>query len=77
MLAAGLPQHMVGNDRVIAYAMFDGTLGVRQDEGGPKILTNYAPDTHQFRGGLYVSNVQPRRKISRGERRNEPQAETL
>ncbi len=44
--------HQVGNDRITALASNYGHVRVRQDEGGPKILNDVDPETHQFGGGL-------------------------
>jgi Glycosyl hydrolase 36 superfamily, catalytic domain/Glycosyltransferase family 36 len=44
--------HQVGNDRIIAIASNNGTVRVRQDEGAPKFLNDYAPENHQFAGGI-------------------------
>lgn len=44
--------HQVGNDRLIAVASNYGHIRVRQDEGGPKFLNDYAPEDNQFGGGI-------------------------
>src|SRR5437763_49306 len=44
--------HQVGNDRIIAIASNYGHVRVRQDEGAPKFLNDYAPDRGQFAGGF-------------------------
>lgn len=44
--------HQVGNDRITALASNYGTVRVRQDEGGPKILNDIDPEAQQFGGGL-------------------------
>ena len=44
--------HQVGNDRIVALASNYGTVRVRQDEGAPKFLNDYAPDRGQFAGGV-------------------------
>lgn len=44
--------HQVGNDRITALASNYGHVRVRQDEGGPKILNDVDPETHQFGGGI-------------------------
>jgi hypothetical protein len=44
--------HQVGNDRIIAIASNDGYVRVRQDEGSPKFLNDYAPESGQFAGGI-------------------------
>lgn len=51
--------HHAGNDRVSAMAFSDGSVTVRQDEGGPKVINGYNsdPSVYQFRGGFgYLSN---------------------
>jgi hypothetical protein len=57
VLAAAAPTiysdvHLVGNDRVFAFVAADGGSSVRQDEGGPKMLNDFAPALHQFAGGV-------------------------
>jgi len=44
--------HQVGNDRITAIASNNGTVRVRQDEGAPKFLNDYAPESGQFAGGF-------------------------
>src|SRR5580692_2583962 len=44
--------HQVGNDRVVAIASNYGHVRVRQDEGAPKFLNDYAPDHGAFAGGF-------------------------
>lgn len=44
--------HQVGNDRIIAIASNDGHVRVRQDEGAPKFLDDYAPESGQYGGGI-------------------------
>src|SRR5437868_7783703 len=44
--------HQVGNDRIIAIASNYGHVRVRQDEGAPKFLNDYAPERGQFAGGF-------------------------
>jgi hypothetical protein len=44
--------HQVGNDRITAIASNDGTVRVRQDEGGPKFLNDYSPEGGQYGGGI-------------------------
>ena len=44
--------HQVGNDRIIAIASNYGQVRVRQDEGAPKFLNDYAPDRSAFAGGF-------------------------
>ena len=47
----------VGNDRVVALASNYGHVRVRQDEGAPKFLNDYAPDRGWFGGGFgYVAD---------------------
>lgn len=51
--------HQVGNDRIIALASNYGHVRVRQDEGCPKFLNDFDPETHQFGGGLgYLTDGQ-------------------
>lgn len=42
----------VGNDRITAVASNYGHVRVRQDEGAPKFLNDYAPDRGWFAGGF-------------------------
>src|SRR3954469_7899019 len=44
--------HQVGNDRIVAVASNYGHVRVRQDEGTPKFLNEYAPERGQFAGGF-------------------------
>ena len=44
--------HVVGNDRMIANVAADGSLTLRQDEGGPKYLNDYNATLFQFAGGV-------------------------
>ena len=44
--------HQVGNDRVVAIASNYGHVRVRQDEGAPKFLNDYAPERGSFGGGI-------------------------
>jgi Glycosyl hydrolase 36 superfamily, catalytic domain len=44
--------HQVGNDRLVAIASNFGHMRVRQDEGTPKFLNDYAPDRGAFAGGF-------------------------
>ena len=44
--------HQVGNDRVVAAVSNYGYVQVRQDEGAPKFLNDYAPARSQFGAGL-------------------------
>src|SRR5216683_4922937 len=44
--------HQVGNDRVVAIASNYGHIRMRQDEGSPKFLNNYAPERGCFGGGI-------------------------
>lgn len=44
--------HQVGNDRLVALASNYGHLRVRQDEGAPKFLNDYAPERGYFAGGI-------------------------
>ena len=49
--------HQVGNDRIVAIASNYGHVRVRQDEGAPKFLNDYAPDRGAFAGGFgYLSD---------------------
>lgn len=57
VLAATEHIHQVGNDRVVAIASNYGHVRVRQDEGTPKFLNDYAPDRGWFGGGFgYLSD---------------------
>lgn len=44
--------HQVGNDRIVAIASNYGHVRVRQDEGAPKFLNDYAPERGYFAGGF-------------------------
>jgi hypothetical protein len=44
--------HQVGNDRILAAASNYGYLQVRQDEGGPKFLNDYHPESGFFGAGI-------------------------
>ena len=44
--------HQVGNDRVVGIASNYGHVRVRQDEGAPKFLNDFAPVRGQFAGGF-------------------------
>ena len=44
--------HQVGNDRIVAIASNYGHVRVRQDEGNPKILNDYDPQSNQYGGGF-------------------------
>ncbi len=44
--------HQVGNDRLTAIVSNYGTVRVRQDEGAPKFLNDYAPDRGCLAGGF-------------------------
>src|ERR1700678_2447077 len=44
--------HQVGNDRLIAAVSNYGYVQVRQDEGSPKFLNDYAPERGQFGAGI-------------------------
>ena len=44
--------HQVGNDRVTAIASNYGHVRVRQDEGSPKFLNDFAPERGCFAGGF-------------------------
>jgi hypothetical protein len=44
--------HQVGNDRIVAIASNYGHVRVRQDEGAPKFLNDYAPERGWFAGGF-------------------------
>lgn len=51
--------HQVGNDRITALASNFGHVWVRQDEGCPKILNDFDPETSQFAGGIgYLTDGQ-------------------
>ena len=44
--------HQVGNDRLIGMAKGDGSLSIRQDEGGPQWLQAVDPAVGQHGGAL-------------------------
>ncbi len=44
--------HQIGNDRIVAAASNYGYIQVRQDEGGPKFLNDYHPDSGLFGAGI-------------------------
>ena len=44
--------HQIGNDRLVAVVSNYGHVQVRQDEGSPKFLNDYAPAQHRFGGGI-------------------------
>ena len=44
--------HQIGNDRISAITSNYGHVRVRQDEGAPKFLNDYAPDRGWFAGGF-------------------------
>ncbi len=44
--------HQVGNDRIVGIASNYGHVRVRQDEGAPKFLNDFAPERGQFAGGF-------------------------
>lgn len=44
--------HQIGNDRIIALASNYGHVRARQDEGAPKFLNDYDPESAQYAGGL-------------------------
>lgn len=51
--------HQVGNDRLVAIASNYGHVRVRQDEGAPKFLNDYAPEHACFGGGIgYLAEEQ-------------------
>jgi hypothetical protein len=52
MLSATEHIHQIGNDRIVALASNYGHVRVRQDEGAPKFLNDYAPDRGAFAGGF-------------------------
>src|SRR5579885_1036339 len=52
ILSATEHLHQVGNDRIIAIASNYGHVRVRQDEGAPKFLNDYAPERRLFGGGF-------------------------
>lgn len=52
LLASTEHIHQVGNDRIVAIASNYGHVRVRQDEGAPKFLNDYAPERGCFAGGF-------------------------
>ncbi len=44
--------HQIGNDRLVAVVSNYGYVQVRQDEGSPKFLNDYAPELGQYGGGI-------------------------
>jgi hypothetical protein len=44
--------HQVGNDRLVGIASNYGHIRVRQDEGSPKFLNDFDPDTSQYAGAF-------------------------
>lgn len=51
--------HQVGNDRIVAIASNLGYVRVRQDEGAPKLLNDYAPERGCFGAGIgYLTDGQ-------------------
>jgi hypothetical protein len=52
VLAATEHIHQVGNDRIVAIASNHGHVRVRQDEGAPKFLNDFAPERGCFGGGF-------------------------
>jgi len=52
ILGASEHIHQVGNDRIVAVASNYGHVRVRQDEGAPKFLNDYAPELGYFGGGF-------------------------
>jgi len=44
--------HQIGNDRILAAASNYGYIQVRQDEGGPKFLNDYHPESGFFGAGI-------------------------
>ncbi|MHA1937962.1 MAG: GH36-type glycosyl hydrolase domain-containing protein [Candidatus Thorarchaeota archaeon] len=49
-----IPEHLhqVGNDRFVGIASNFGHIRLRQDEGSPKFLNDWNPETHQYGGGF-------------------------
>ena len=59
MLAQREHVWQVGNDRITAIVSNSGTVRVRQDEGSPKFLNDYLPESHQYAGGFgYLTDGQ-------------------
>lgn len=52
LLASTEHIHQVGNDRIVAIASNYGHVRVRQDEGAPKFLNDYAPERGCYGGGF-------------------------
>ena len=52
ILAATEHIHQVVNDRIVAIASNYGHIRVRQDEGAPKFLNDFAPERGCFAGGF-------------------------
>jgi hypothetical protein len=52
ILGASEHIHQVGNDRIVAVASNYGHVRVRQDEGAPKFLNDFAPERGCFGGGF-------------------------
>eukprot|EP00039_Didymoeca_costata_P009310 m.122942 g.122942 ORF g.122942 m.122942 type:complete len:891 (-) comp14436_c0_seq1:70-2742(-) len=44
--------HHVGNDKFVGLAITNGEFGIRQDEGGAKIIGCYSAKDKQYRGGF-------------------------
>ncbi len=44
--------HQVGNDRLVAVVSNYGYVQVRQDEGSPKFLNDFAPERGEYGGGI-------------------------
>jgi hypothetical protein len=44
--------HVVGNDRHIVFVAADGMMTMRQDEGGPKLLSDFNASVSQYGGGI-------------------------
>jgi hypothetical protein len=44
--------HQIGNDRLIGVVSNDGYVKVRQDEGSPKFLNDYDPESGMYGGGV-------------------------
>ena len=42
----------IGNDRIIGLTSNFGYIRIRQDEGAPKFLNDYAPERNQYAGGF-------------------------
>ena len=51
--------HQIGNNRFVAVASNYGYVQVRQDEGSPKYLNDYAPQNSKYAGGFgYLTDGQ-------------------